>query len=165
MPIAEPPTRRFRKLRIVWSVVWGVVTALLCVLWVRTFTYIDTLYGFSLCGRAIEINSSVGTFSIFAPQGPRPAPNLTHIVAPQMVGNGTVYPDLMEPRWALAFGFRWKYIPTTAVIVIPLWFPVSLFAILAVVPWIRWRFTLRTLLITTTLFALLLGLAVYASRR
>ena len=28
---------RFRKLRIAWSVAWGVLAVLLCVLWVRSY--------------------------------------------------------------------------------------------------------------------------------
>src|SRR5207253_9360580 len=32
---------RFRKLRIVWSVVWGVVAVLLIVLWVRSYQVAD----------------------------------------------------------------------------------------------------------------------------
>ena len=30
------PAMRYRKLRIAWSVVWGVVVVLLCMLWVRS---------------------------------------------------------------------------------------------------------------------------------
>ena len=32
---------RYRKLRIAWSVAWGVVAALLCVLWVRSYGHLD----------------------------------------------------------------------------------------------------------------------------
>jgi hypothetical protein len=34
-----------------------------------------------------------------------------------------------------------------------------------VIPWLRWRFSLRNLLIATTLVAVVLGLAVYATRK
>lgn len=44
----------------------------------------------------------------------------------------------------------------------PHWFAVSLVTVVATAPW--WRFSLRTLLIATTIIALLLGLVVYASR-
>ena len=47
---------------------------------------------------------------------------------------------------------------------VPAWFPVVLFALLAAAPWIRWRFSLRTLLIATTLIAVGVGLAAYALR-
>ena len=50
--------------------------------------------------------------------------------------------------------------------ILPLVFRVSS-ATLAAVPWIhaRWRFSLRTLLIATTLVAVVLGLVVYAARK
>src|SRR4051812_22362745 len=34
---------RFRKLRVAWSVFWGVACVLLIVLWVRSYWWIDTL--------------------------------------------------------------------------------------------------------------------------
>jgi hypothetical protein len=47
---------------------------------------------------------------------------------------------------------------------IPYWFLVSAFATVATLPWIRWRFRLRTLLIAMTLVAVMLGAIVYAVR-
>ena len=32
---------KYRKLRIAWSVAWGVVAVLLCVLWVRSYWWAD----------------------------------------------------------------------------------------------------------------------------
>jgi hypothetical protein len=45
----------------------------------------------------------------------------------------------------------------------PYWFAVMMLVICPVVPWIRWkhRFSLRALLIATTIVAILLGLIVY----
>jgi len=47
---------------------------------------------------------------------------------------------------------------------LPLWFVVLLVAVFTTLPWLRWRFSLRTLLIATTLVAILLGTAVVLSR-
>jgi len=49
---------------------------------------------------------------------------------------------------------------------VPIWFLVVLTSALATLPWIRWtsRFTLRTLLIVTTLVAVVLGLIVVVLR-
>jgi hypothetical protein len=44
--------------------------------------------------------------------------------------------------------------------VVPIWILVWSIAALAAIPWLRWRFSLRTLLIVTTLVALGLGLVV-----
>ena len=51
---------RYRKLRIAWSVGWGVVAVLLCVLWVRSYRWIDEV---GVTGSSTEL--SVGTFSGF----------------------------------------------------------------------------------------------------
>jgi hypothetical protein len=50
---------------------------------------------------------------------------------------------------------------------LPQWFPVLIFAALTDAPWIHWskRFNLRTLLIATTLVAVVLGLVVYVARQ
>jgi hypothetical protein len=48
-------------------------------------------------------------------------------------------------------------------VIVPFWLLVLPLITLAVAPWLRWRFTLRTLLIATTLVAVVLGLAAYAA--
>jgi hypothetical protein len=49
-------------------------------------------------------------------------------------------------------------------LVCPHWLLIAGFTAVAVAPWIHWRFSLRTLLIATTLVAVGLGLFVYAAR-
>jgi hypothetical protein len=46
--------------------------------------------------------------------------------------------------------------------VVPVWILVLSLAALALLPWLRWRFSLRTLLIVTTLVAVGLGIMIYA---
>jgi hypothetical protein len=46
-------------------------------------------------------------------------------------------------------------------VAMPHWFPAAAAVTVAAVPWLRWRFSLRTLLIATTLVAVVLGLAVW----
>jgi len=51
---------------------------------------------------------------------------------------------------------------------LPHWFLIALSATFAAVPWIRQlklRFSLRTLLVATTLIAVVLGLITYAARK
>jgi hypothetical protein len=59
--------------------------------------------------------------------------------------------------------FQWSFSPNRRVIAIPHWFGVLVLAVLCVLtsPLIRWRFSLRTLLIATTLIAVLLGAVIY----
>lgn len=49
-------------------------------------------------------------------------------------------------------------------VMMPHWFVVLVVATIAALPWLRWRFSLRTLLIATTAVALALGAIVAASR-
>ena len=73
------------------------------------------------------------------------------------------------PQYSM-WGFQYKDETNTLakILFVPSWFPVLLSATLAAVtfPWKRlsWRFTLRTLLVATTLVAVLLGLIVWATR-
>jgi hypothetical protein len=47
---------------------------------------------------------------------------------------------------------------------LPYWLLVLTSAAFGAIPWIHWRFSVRTLLIATTLVAVMLGLIVYAAR-
>ena len=53
--------------------------------------------------------------------------------------------------------FQWKRGFMSLNIVLPHWFLVTIFATIAAVPWIKWRFSLRKLLIVLTLFAVFFG--------
>jgi hypothetical protein len=54
--------------------------------------------------------------------------------------------------------------PLDSGIALPYWLIVVLFAPLAAVPWLRLRFSLRTMLIATTLVSVVLCLAAFALR-
>jgi hypothetical protein len=77
-----------------------------------------------------------------------------------------------RPKWAgqtNRYGFRYNmYSDGSWNVHSPLWAAGALFAAaaatLAAAPWLTWRFSLRTLLIATTLAALALGLLVGAMR-
>jgi len=43
---------------------------------------------------------------------------------------------------------------------VPHWLPALLFAMLAAAPWMKWRFTVRGVLVATTIVAAILGVAV-----
>ena len=49
--IELPRPVKFRKLRIAWSVGWGLVAVLLCVLWVRSYWWVE-VYNSTDCERA-----------------------------------------------------------------------------------------------------------------
>jgi hypothetical protein len=82
---------------------------------------------------------------------------LTHIGADQIVFYESVNGDLrilsLDAFMAATLS-HWQ-----PGFVVPYWSLVSSFVMLAALPWVRWRFSLRTLLIATTLIAILLATA------
>jgi hypothetical protein len=132
---------KFRKLRIAWSVAWGVVAVLLCVLWVRSYWVSDSLLlpkgnritvmrGWIYVNERFNISKNASV--------PSPQYNATS-------SSGIPIPDGVGPH-------------------IPLWCFAAVTSTLTVLPWFRFRFSLRTLLIATTLVAVGLGLIVFVVR-
>jgi hypothetical protein len=151
---------KYRKLRIAWTVAWGVVAVLLCVLWVRNcwFAPIRVLRFSDGVKTTISAERSVIIYSRWdvAGQFGRGSPWVEH---GWKLGNYHPQSDFGKPM------IVWKQYDLR--IRIPTWLPLSLSAAFGIVPWIRWsrRFSLRTLLIATTLVAVALSLIVYAGRQ
>jgi hypothetical protein len=135
---------KYRKLRIAWSVAWGVVAVLLIALWVRSYWYIDVLWFKASQNELYYAISQQGQFG------------------------GIVLPDSLVPGQAnwwfghvnVGAGYEldtpygsWRFIPQRSIIL--------LIAAFIAVPWVPRRFGLRTLLIATTLVAIGLGLIVW----
>jgi hypothetical protein len=158
---------RFRKLRIAWSVVWGVAAVLLIVLWVRSYSHVnnpkitiysrgDELSHLDSQKRLWRATSSQGAIQLSA-TNQNPIWQFEPTAPPQGGGWTT---SLAQPKF---LGFGYLQLGRSASIVFPVWFLLILCIILATCPWIshvRWRFTVRTLLIATTLLAIILGLLV-----
>jgi hypothetical protein len=132
----------YRKLRVAWSVGWGVLCLLLIVLWVRSYWTVNIL---------ISPWMSVGSF---------PAR-----IGMEFKGFGDwdVY-SLPTETWrelnplgvdTLVSG---GFVVLDNTIFVPYWFILILLAVLGAAPWLPGRFSLRTLLIATTLVAVALGL-------
>ena len=68
--------------------------------------------------------------------------------------------------WKIRFAYsvrpRFHYHREEMWATLPHWFLLGTCMTFATVPWLRYRFSLRTLLIATTLVAVVLGLIVYA---
>jgi len=150
---------KFRKLRIAWSVVWAIAAAMLIALWVRSYWWCDDIVGpigntRSACVWSdkgyIGLSLVDGRLKSLADGGPWAfASEWTADVPPSKI----VIPWL--PSWA-----------TEHYVVMPDWCLALLIGASIATPWFRWsrRFSLRTLLIATTLVAMVLGLVIYASR-
>jgi hypothetical protein len=149
-----------RKLRIVFSAACGVVCLFLIALWVRTKYAIDMICGPLSQPAGFGVMSRHGGIGLFLTEKnyawgyyKYPADEVSRSEYEVQIGYKT------------ALGFV-QYVKNPGVfrIRVPYWSLVSLLAVLAAIPWLRWRFSLRTLLIITTLAAALLGAIVYAVR-
>jgi hypothetical protein len=148
--------RFLRYLRIAFSATCGIACVLVYILWVRSPTWNDVAYCPYRGGELILLQSNRGTVSV------------------SFGGNSRLFPSgwgrfslpvsnmrgFARPPWSYSAG-------TYTEVTFPHWFPALVSGTLAAVPWathIKWRFSLRTLLIATTLVAMVLGLIVYAAR-
>jgi len=148
-----------RKLRIAVSVFFGLLTLALCVLWVRSYWRWDSLDGdgwtiASNCGRIVFQRDS-GTIQHVPGFDTVPADERANILLK----------STHHIETTLGFGTaRHAY---ESVAIIPYWFfalPTVVALAFVLVPQASVRFSLRTLLIATTLVAAELGLAVWATR-
>ncbi len=163
---------RFRKLRIAWSVAWGLACVLLIVLWVRSYMQWDRIV-IRLCGKhGVQISHVAGqsrltVFKVhrqsfwqafWQPDDTRYWYEKKSVEEWRMTsypGNISTSPSFLIAQVPAGWGWTLRS---------PYWFIVSLVSMLAIAPWIRWRFTLRTLLIATTLISVGLGTIVLLSR-
>lgn len=129
---------------------------LLIALWVRSHRWADVIARGSISSRtSTSIASNYGAIVVFSGVDP----NLWHV------------PDEVMNRWGywsekarpVERHFGWTVKNRRYRLEFPTWLPVLFAAGLAVVPWIKWRFSLRTLLIATTLVAA--GLGIIAASR
>ncbi len=150
---------KYRKLRIAWSIVCGVLGLLLLLLWVRSLAAEDRLTGNFSGSHRFRIYSSHGCLVYYVPGTPLP-PNT---YAWQSDFGSEFWLQVSDPR--IASIPRVHHHPQEMWISLPYWLLVGLCAVFTAAPWFRWRFSLRTLLIATTLIGVVLGLAVYAARK
>jgi hypothetical protein len=147
---------KHRKLRIAWSVAWGIVVVLLIGVWVRSYRTEDAFY-WNRSGRIV-----------FASRHGQIRMSTSKMI---FVGS-----PLLEWHTLLAMpdGVRnWTFQSHQdgTFVVVPHGFPIAGFILflIAAQPWtlaraIDWRFSLRTLLIATTLVGLGLGIVVWSMR-
>jgi hypothetical protein len=145
--------RLFRGLRIAWTVGFGILCLLLIALWVRSYWWIDVLAGPDISDRLFSLTSNSSGLTLAGYETSHPA------VSPWST---TTFSSLNTHRSYFLFTIAQG--PEVCGAQTPHWFAVTLFATLAAVPWIRWRFSLCTLLIAVTLVAVGMGLIVYFAK-
>ena len=156
---------RFRKWRIAWSVGCAAACVLLVVLWVRSYWWMDSAW---------NVIPAFGTTNLVSDLGDVRASSDTSSAASTPSGwkvwsyeqaDSTSAAVRLRP-WVRS-RFTWKASAGRCSVSAPHWSLVMISATAASLPWInrlRWRFSLRTLLIATTLVAAVLGLVVYFMR-
>jgi hypothetical protein len=185
---AKPP-RRFRKLRIAWSMFFIFLAVVLALLWVRSYwrrsevtaKSIKRHFGFQL----VNIESSGGhiwanlTTEMGRIDGLPVEPGF-YFVPSSSEYDKKIDEDDIEfefgvdsldnlPATLQMAGFHFgKYGKDDDGLhaIVPHWFLILVSAALAPLPWIRLprRFSVRTMLIATTLVAIVLGLIVWATK-
>jgi hypothetical protein len=157
---------KYRKLRIAWSVAWGILAVLLFLLYVRSHSWLD---GFGVviskdryvtvisAGRRIHV--ATATFPPGRMQGP-------WSIRSRRLKDSGLYPIEDHRAYQGVLGVGLLRTSLFEMLAFPHWLPAVLILGVAYLPWLSLirRFSLRTLLIGTTLFALVLGLIVWMSR-
>jgi hypothetical protein len=156
---------RFRSLRVALSIICAVACVLLLGLWVRSYWVLDRWESTAKAtpaqpARFFFVSSYCGRIRYFVTPGFMHSLWSTNVQ--HFSGSTRRYVD-SEPNAhsILGYNFRRGYPPMN--FNIPYSIPAIIFAAAPAALWIRWsmRFSLRTLLIATTLIAAVLGLIVW----
>jgi hypothetical protein len=158
-------TRLIRNLRLAFSAMCGIACLILVVLWVRSYSALE-----SWMGRSLHMQSAHGKLIVFTLPVSQKA--LLRKVNPGFNGYSKVPFDQFKPSTELSVAisgsqaFSARYYDVKHICTIPFWTAVLFSAVLPIPSWTKWkwRFSLRTLLIATTLVAVGLGAVVCASR-
>ena len=155
---------RFRKLRIAFSTTCLIACVLLIVLWIRSYWWLDGAIGPMSPTKTLVLGSSSGRFSVRIDDRFSRRWQFDHHSLVE-------FEKLMNRLRRSSVSFRFPIFGFTGNdFFLAHWFVIIPIAVLGIVssrPWIRqlhWRFSLRTLLIATTLAAVVLGLIVWAMR-
>jgi hypothetical protein len=159
----SPVTKRSKLfwLRIAVSVFFGLLTMALGILWVRSYQKCEgaaVTYAHLYC----SFMSYPGTIGAGLRISNQPLPFKGYLIS--------YIPTQLQRRHlstTATYGFRTRQAANVQSVRVPHWFASMLVASIAVAPWLSHftiRFSLRTLLIATTLAASVLGLMVWASR-
>lgn len=152
------PSLRFRRTRIALSVCFGVTALVLCVLWVRSYSWSNSLIRFGSNHWKLEGHSDRGVLRFKSqPLSPNSRP-VTH----------WKYAQFQAEPGPLGRKFRFVTISNASMLILPYWMMVIAACVLGIAPIARLlffaRFSLRTMLIATTLVAVALGLGVWLAR-
>ncbi len=153
---------KHRKLRIAWSVAWGIVAVLLVMLWVRSYWWTDYLQLPTEAVHAVALQSYGASMNLIFFDSSSLGVRLDFALRASTADHDSPW---MRKHGMLS-GFAMVSTPTSFNIAAPNWFLIILSVALGGLLWLpsSRRFTLRTLLIATTLVAISLGLIMWLTR-
>jgi hypothetical protein len=150
-----------RNLRIAFSVGCGILCLLLIALWVRSYWWCDIAYAQVLHTPTLGGISVEGRILCGLEQ-PGRSGTAIGIESISLQGQPSVVKEI--PLQPTPLGFNAAPYSLGWVFEVPHYFAVLMTAAIAALPWRRWRFSLRSLLIGTTVVAVALGLIFAVSR-
>lgn len=146
-----------RLLKIAVTVTCLVACLALAGLWVRSFNIYDSASGPFTEDSGFAFGSVVGRITFVAYYNV-PSAEIFDWAWHQLKVSRN---DQMNERWGLNYYNYSKGNVGGINVVVPHWFPILIFALLAAAPWVHWRrFTVRTLLVAMAVVAVVMGLAV-----
>src|SRR4051812_1396865 len=158
---------KYRKLRIAWSVFWGLACVLLIVLWVRSYWVYDRINA-PIGTHGCAFSSIHGLLGVDEQTRAYPVTNWEYSSFPLEVPQETATASQDTPGTNendMTFTITtFTEIELNRLITARHGCLALLFAVLAAGPWLPGRFSLRTLLLATTLVAVVLGLVVWLGR-
>jgi hypothetical protein len=152
--VSTKPTQRFRRLRIAVSVFFAVLTVALCELWVQSYNHQFSFWWQYTNQYSFAIASEVGSVLIGLRDRERPGVGFTRNEIDKESADTLMSVWRMETNGS-GFGV------SGSSAIVPYWSIMLCLAPIAALAWPSWQFSLRTMLIVTTLVAFVLGLGVW----
>jgi hypothetical protein len=147
-----------RRLRIAVTAFFAVMAMAIVVLWVRSYYRSDILRHLDKSNHVIGIGSEKGMVYLWPGHTVPPIP-ATGGLRGWALSSGIIANRQGVSQWGR---FQWTDSAGITMISVPYWFIAPLAVAAAILPWIR-QFSLRAMLIATTVLAVVLGAAVLAS--
>jgi hypothetical protein len=151
-----------RYLKISWTILCGLAAVLLIVVWVRSYRLNEVFFG-PVNNSILAFGSTQGKLSVMHSMR-QPLPHEAWHYDGTLINESE---DMWAPSWHAYYSFLGiglRIEQRVWLLAIPHWCFVASCAAFSMLPWLAWRFSLRTLLLATTLVGLVLGFAAWAMR-
>ena len=163
-PIVMDKQAVIRRVRIAWTAFWAILAVSFVFMWIRGYWAADSM-SLNTSGKSYDVQS-VRSMIVLKYYNPKSSNTRARLSATRFHVRSTplgsdynhIFQDARKTLGFLYSDSKAQYF------VVPYRFPTLVSAALAALPWVKRKFSLRTMLIATTLLAVVLGLAVWAAR-